>query len=159
MSPSLFNSIVVVEIKQSNYTQYVILTANDEINIRTLCASTKGAYVNLNSNLYIGCHHYPRLFFILCSGQPLSQNISEMFGKDLQQGLVDFNDLSVYKDVELIGLASLISAGRLVNKLLHTPLVRMRITRIDLRGESPTHITKAYFHAWRQHTKGQRAQK
>ena len=127
---SLYDSVTVYEIKQPDYTQYIACTASADINIAALAGSTKGAYVYANPNLHIGARHYPRLFFVLCAGEPLLPNIARTIGKELH--FVDFTNLYAYRDVELIALAVLFSAGKLVNKLLHAPLSRMRVARVRL---------------------------
>ena len=132
------NSVIVLEILQDEYTQYIVCTAGSDINICGLSGSVKGSYVYANPDFQIGCQKYPRLYFVLCGEEPLTQNIARIFKSDLEERLLRFNSISVYADVEMTAIASLFSAGGLVNKLLHSPLYKMRVARFEMPMNSST---------------------
>ena len=124
----LDRSVVILEAETKDYTQYVILTASPSHSIGHL--SKKGAYVIHNPEFYIGSRRYAQVFFVLCDRATASDFVLNEHGSDLEQMLMRFNNLTVYSDVELIALASLCTAGNVVNKLLHLPLSHMRVARV-----------------------------
>ena len=124
----LDRSVVILEVTTKDYIQYVILTASPSHSIGHL--SKKGSYVIHNPEFYIGSRRYAQLFFVLCDRATASDFVLNEYGSDLEQMLMRFNNLTVYSDVELIALASLCTAGNVINKLLHAPLSHMRVARV-----------------------------
>lgn len=127
---TLHNSIVVVEATTSDFVQYVLLTAR---NGYIEYFHSRGCYTYRNENFRIGEQEYPQIMFTLCDEDSANKFVESTSNLNLRQKLLTLDKQSyAYRDVELIAIASLCSAGNLVNKLLHTPLCRMRVARIPL---------------------------
>ena len=71
-----------------------------------------------------------RLYYGMLAEEHLGEDMKKLLDDD-EKGLMSFADLRVYRDLELIGLASFLTAGNGINKFMHRPLSQMSVTRIQ----------------------------
>lgn len=79
-------------------------------------------------HLTIGEHTYKELKF----GMYDENTFSDQFGgkEAVEKMFMKFDDIRVYQDVELIALASLFTAGNVINKIRRLPLSSVQVARI-----------------------------
>lgn len=69
------------------------------------------------------------IYYGMLSEEHLGENLKNIL-EDKKTGLMSFDDLRVYQDLELVGLACLFTAGNAINKFMHRSLSSMSVTRI-----------------------------
>lgn len=116
----LSKSLVVLKISEQDVPWYVLVTDGSLFQSDMPLSTRRYA-----GHLTIGEHTYKELKF----GMYDEKDFSDKFGGKGAK-FMNFKDVRVYQDVELIALAALFTAGNLINAIMHLPLSSMQVARI-----------------------------
>lgn len=82
--------------------------------------------------LPLGEHAYNDFWFVMVDENGLSK-LKERFGaEEVESRFMDFGERRAYVDLELVALATLFTAGGMINRFLHVPMHRVRVARFAM---------------------------
>ena len=82
--------------------------------------------------LPLGEHKYNNFWFVMVDADGLSK-LKERFGaEEVENRFMNFGEKRAYMDLELVALATLFTAGNMINKFLHVPMHRVRVARFAM---------------------------
>ena len=141
----LARSLVVLEIETPSASEtpsrrnpwpepdvtYVLVGAGEPARAMVPAASSPLKSYGGHGVLPLGEHRY-NFWFVMADGHGLSK-LKEKFGDDeVESRFMDFGERRAYLDLELIALATLFTAGGLINRFLHVPMHRVRVARFAM---------------------------
>ena len=129
----LSQSVVVLEVAESTSgfadIDYVLITQSGRL-MQWVPPERSRVWVR-PGGLKIGDHHYNSFSFAVVGADEL-EGFERAFGNVMNSALKPFDYPPMYQDLELIALATLFTAGRLLPKFRRVPLGSMRGARFNL---------------------------